>query len=228
MRILITGADQPLGEHLVRALRPEHDLRLTGAEALAPPAFQGLEYTPADLREPSQAEPLVAGVDAILYLDAYPVLPTPDALAEKEALDYASRGVFVLMHAALKASVSRVVLLSRLDLMAAYPENYVVDETWRPRPSADAASLVPFLSELTVREFVRAEPIVGICLRLGALDAPDGTTPADAVSAVQQALAMDLEGQGYRWWLYHICSTPRYSLGGAAHPPFNFTRQGAA
>lgn len=227
MRILITGADQPLGELLVRKLRTDHYLRLTGSQALAPPAFHGLEYTPADLREPSQVEPLLNGIEAVVHLAAYPVVATPDAAAEREVLDQASRGPFVLMHAALKVGISRVVLISRLDLMAAYPAHYVVDETWRPRPTADAPSLVPYLAELTVREFVRAEPIVGICLRLGELNAPDGTSDADAAAAVERALTMDLAGHPYRWWLYHVASTDRYGLGAAAQPPFSFKRQGA-
>lgn len=226
MRILITDADQPLGDLLVRELRAEHDLRLTGNQALAPPAFLGLAYTPADLREPGQIEPLLHGVEAVVHLGAYPYSLTPGPAAEKEALDHASRGVFVLMHAALKAGVSRVVLASRLDLMAAYPENYRVDETWRPRPAADAASLAPYLAELTVREFVRAEPITGICLRLGELGQPGGTSEVDAVAAVERALTMDLDGHLYRWWLYHIASTDRYPLGAAAQPPFNFQHRG--
>jgi hypothetical protein len=51
----------------------------------------------------------------------------------------------------------------------------------KPLPQTDAASLVPYLAELTVREFVRAENVVGVCLRFGPLgNDPDGTTPGDA------------------------------------------------
>src|SRR5207249_2727862 len=114
-----------------------------------------------------------------------------------------------------------------LDLMAAYPEIYVVDETWKPLPEANAASLAPFLAELTLREFVRAEEIIGICLRLGDLGAdPAGTTPEDAVRALTLALTMEMERRKYRWWLYHIGSTDRYPLGAAAHGPLRFTRTG--
>lgn len=228
MRILITAADQPLGALLARELSGDHSLCLTTHPESPATAFPGCETVAADLRDPAQVEPLLAGVDAVVHLAAYPPATLLDAAAEGEALDHASRGPFVLMHAALKAGVSRVVLVSRLELMAAYPESYVVDETWRPRPAADAAALLPYLTELTVREFVRAEPIVGICLRMGELGGADGTSEADAVAAVRRALTVDLTGHDYRWWLFHIASTDRYGLGAAAEPPFSFARQGAA
>lgn len=225
MRILITGADQPLGALAARALAGTHELRLTGAQAEAPEGLDGLPYTSADLREPDQVGPLVEGIDAIAHLALHAPFPTPDPAAEKLALDTAARGMFVLLHAALGARVQRVVLASRLDLMAAYPEEYLVNETWKPLPNADAASLAPYLAELTLREFVRAEEIVGVCLRLGDLGAgPADTTPADAVQAITRALEMELEERKYRWWLCHIPSGDRYPLHAATHGPLQFKR----
>jgi nucleoside-diphosphate-sugar epimerase len=220
MRILITGADTRLGRAAAAALRAGHDLRLTGAQPDPPEGAAGLPYTPADLREPDEVTPLLEGVEAVLHLVVYEPFPTPDAAAEKEALDRAARGTFVLLHAGLAAGVRRVVLASRLELMAAYPEHCAADETWKPQPDADAASLAPYVAELTLREFVRAEALTGVCLRFGPLGpAPDGTTEADAVRALERALTMDLEGRKYRWWLYHVCSTDRYDSGAASRPP---------
>ena len=227
MRILITGADQPLGGLAARALMGEHEVHLTGTQAATPAGLEALPYTPADLREPDQVAPLVEGIDAVAHLALHPRMVTPDAAAEKLALDVSARGIFVLLHAALAARVGRVVLASRLDLMAAYPENYVVDENWKPLPEATAASLAPYLAELALREFVRAEEMVGICLRFGDLGSgPAETTPEDAASAIRKALTMDLTGRKYRWWLYHLCSTDRYPLGAAAGNPLCFERGG--
>ncbi len=227
MRILITGADGPLGELAAAALRGSHEVRLTGEAASAPEWAAGLPYTSADLREPDAVEALVAGCEAVAHLAVYARAETPDVAAEDAALDRASRGTFVLLHAAKTAGVRRVVLASRLDVMTAYPEQYVVDETWRPRPAADAASLAPFLAELTLREFVRAEPVTGLCLRFGPLgDSPDGTTPADTARALERAVTVELIGHGYRWLLYHIGSTDRWPPSAAAQAPFSFTRSG--
>jgi nucleoside-diphosphate-sugar epimerase len=227
MRILITAANTPLGQLAARALREQHELRLTDAQPEGPAGLQTLPYAAADLREPEQGAPLVEGIEAIAHLAPHAPFATPDASAEKEALDTAARGTYVLLREALRAGVRRVVLASRLDLMAAYGEQVVVDQTWRPLPDADAAALAPYLAELTLREFVRAEEIVGVCLRFGDLgDGPADTTLADAATAIERALTMDLEGRKYRWWLYHIGSTDRYPLGAAAGPPFSFARGG--
>ena len=229
MRILITGADQPLGALAVDTLCRSHELRLTGTEATAPAAAQGLPYTPADLREPEAVAPLVEGVEAVLHVALYAPIEAPDPPSEKQELDTAARGTYVLLHAALKAGVRRFVLASRLELMAAYPPEYAVDETWKPMPDTSIAALAPYVGELTLREFVRAEAVVGICLRFGPLGgAPDGTTSGDAASALERALAMDLEGHKYRWWLYHVCSTDRYALGAAAQAPMSFSRSAEA
>src|SRR5581483_6404186 len=97
------------------------------------------------------------------YLAPHRRPETPDAPSEKRALDEVARGTYVLLQAALKASVRRVVLASRLDLMAAYPASAVGGENWKPRPTPDAVSLAPYVAELALREFVRAEEMQGIC-----------------------------------------------------------------
>jgi hypothetical protein len=81
---------------------------------------------------------------------------------------------------------------------------------------------------LTLREFVRAEEIVGVCLRFGDLGTGEGgTTPEDAVAAVERGLTMDLGERTYRWWLYHVCSGARYRSRGASSPPFSFQGRSA-
>ena len=227
VRILITGADTPLAVVAASTLRGDHELRLTGADAGPPVELEDLPYTRADLREPDQVTPLLEGVEAVAHLEVFPAVHAADPEREKEILDRAARGTFVLLHASLAAGVRRLVLASRLDLMAAYPESYVVDETWKPQPDASATALAPYLAELTVREFARAENLVGVCLRMGELgSAPDGTTPEDAAAAIHRALTMDLAGRNYHWWLYHICSTDRYPLAAAENAPLSFTRAG--
>lgn len=224
MQVLITGAETPLARLVATALSERYNIRLTGmpGEVMA----DGSTVVPADLRVPEQVAPLVAGVEAILHLAPYTALPTTDANAEREALDQAARGTFVLLHEALKAGVKRVVLASRLDLVAAYPADYLVDETWKPVPDTTATALAHYLAELTLREFVRAEPILGVCLRLGDLGS-EGTTEDDAVTAIERALMMEPAGQKYRWWLYHISSMPRFASATAASEPLCWTPAGA-
>ena len=206
MRILITGGQSRLAQVAAEALSNAHEVRHAGA---------------ADLRQPEAVAPLVAGVDAILQLDPYVDVPDADPAATGELLDHAGRGTYVLLHAALAAGVQRVVIVSRLSLLEPYGDA-VIDETWEPQPGTNAASLVPYLAELTVREFVRAEALLGICLRLGDLG-PDGTTEEDALSAISRALTMDPGSNRHRWLLYHVESAGRFPSATAAQEPFCWT-----
>ncbi len=222
MRVLVTAADEPLGAGVALRLRENHVVRLTGAGPLSPPGLESLPYTPLDLREEGRAADHLAGVDAVVHCAPHSLADSSDD--EATLLDQASRATFVLLHAALKAGVKRFVVVSRLEVMDAYPAEYIVDPTWSPKPAPNAQSLAPHLAELTVREFVRAEPMLGVCLRMGALDGPDGTSSQDARTAIEAALAMDVEGRKNRWFLYHICSTDRYPLAHASSAPLHFTR----
>src|SRR5947208_1922799 len=121
MRILVTGADQPLGGLAAQALMGKHEVRLTGTQARAPAGLEALPYTPADLREPEEVAPLVEGMEAVAHLALHAPFETPDVAAEKQALDVSARGMFVLLQAALAAKVPRVVLASRLDAAAGGP-----------------------------------------------------------------------------------------------------------
>lgn len=206
MRILITGADTPLGRLLAHRLG-SHELRLASSDT--------------DFRTPEVAEPLVEGIDAVAHLAVYPRANPASPAEEKALLDHAARGTYVLQQAALKAGVERIVLASRLELLTSYPAELVIDETWQPQPEANAASLAPYMAELTLREFARAEAISAVCLRLGPLEeeAP-WTAPETATEALERALTMELPA-GYRWRLYHVDSSGRFPAGAAGEEPLS-------
>lgn len=188
MKLLITGADNALGECAARHFSKEHEVKAVGRES--------------DLRDPAVAALLVEGVGAVLHLDGY---ATTDSQAEFELLDLAARGTYVLMNAARDAGVERVILGSTLDFFESYPDEYIIDETWKPMPKPEAASLAPLMGELTAREFAREGGIEAVCLRFGSLD-DTGTPEADAMKAIEEALKLKFKQPGYRWGLFHIHS----------------------
>ncbi|MSS71768.1 MAG: NAD(P)-dependent oxidoreductase [Candidatus Latescibacteria bacterium] len=220
MRVLITGADRPLGAALARDLGRDFSLRLTGVGA-----SEGKEYRQADLRDPAAVAPLVAGMDAVIHAAPFDPAPLSGATAEQETLDVASRGTYVLFQEAMKAGAGKTVLISQMALMSAYPEEYVVDESWQPQPAPEASSLGPYLSELVGREFARDGSLGVVCLRFGEVGSREGTTEADAAHAVRQALTIEPKARGYRWGLFHVTSGGRFGLAAAAREPLNFKRQ---
>jgi nucleoside-diphosphate-sugar epimerase len=195
MKLLITGSVQPLGKLLCGALAKNHHV-------------QGIDRDTCDHRDLEALASLCVGIDAVLHCD---VFDPPEDLAEI-GLDWATRGTYVLMQAARSAGVERVIVASRLSLFDAYPAHYVVDETWQPKPQADAGSLAPYLAELTCREFARQGGICAVGLRLAELGSLEGTTESDVVTAVQGALALELEPEGYRWQVFHVSSGGRFPM----------------
>ena len=164
MRILLTGADRPLGQALGARLAEGHETVPCGETSAA-------GARAVDLRRREAVEEALAGCDAVVH--AMPFDPDPGSGdgAEADLLDRVGRGSYVLATAALAAGVGRLVLASRLELMADYPADYVVRPEWLPLPRPEAASLAPYMAELACREIARARSLPTVCLRLAAADA---------------------------------------------------------
>ena len=210
MNILLTGADRPLGALAAARLSKDHHLRLTGSAAALGGKLSAMDYQAADLRVPDEAAPLVEGMDQVLHLDPYDPAPVMGVDAEQVRLDVAARGTYVLLQAASQAGIGRVVVASTMALFDRYSNDYVIDETWQPQPTAQAESLAPMMSELSAREFARQGELSIVCLRFGALGS-DGTTEDDAAGALAEALTMEFEQPGYLWHLFHVVSTGRFA-----------------
>ena len=211
MRILLTGADRPLGALAAVRLGEAHDLRLTGSAATLKGAPVATDYHAADLRVPEQVQPLVAGMDAVVHLDPYDPAPVTGDNAEQDRIDIAGRGTYVLLQAASQAGVTIAVVASTMALFESYPDDYVVNETWQPQPAAQAESLAPLVSELCAREFARQGELCVVCLRFGALSGPEGTTEDHVAGALAEALTMQVDQPGYLWHLFHVVSTGRFA-----------------
>ncbi|MDQ3702304.1 MAG: NAD-dependent epimerase/dehydratase family protein [Chloroflexota bacterium] len=207
MKVALTGGRSPLGIVSREALGGTHEVAV---------ASEG------DLRDEAFATEVVAGADALIHLaPLYPDLPT--GAGEREALDHATRGTYVLLHAAVAAGVRRVVLGSTLALFERYPACWAVGEAWQPLPDVgDVPQLTAFLAEESAKQFARIEPLMVVCLRFGHIvdtksSAGQRYDPRwlhvdDAAQAVSAALTVTPAArppgttgeprQG--WWVYHI------------------------
>ena len=213
MQILITGRDEILVPALVRELEPQHTVRLTNA----------------DLRDADAAKEAVQGIDAIIHLLG--IFP-PQQEADEKTLDVVLRGTYTLLKEAQAAGVRRVIVGSSLDLFAAYPADYLFNESWLPRPSTGIHDLCAYLTEESVREFAMTGPMQGVVLRMGAVVRSDSPAPValtainvtDAVTAFDRALYFEPDGA---WSVFHIVGhdDQRVPLAAAAEAPFEFLPQ---
>ena len=199
MRVAITGADRPWGALLAAELGAEFEVVAIGAEETSDLAG----YRQVDLLQREALDPALAGVEAIVHAAG----GDPAGDDEGAVLDIAARGTYVALTAACAVGIEKAVLLSNLDLLRDYPEEYLIDPQWNALPRAEAGSLAPLMAELVGREIARTGQIEVRCLRFGELDAE--TTADDAVEAVRQALTA--ERGGHDWLLAHVASSGRYA-----------------
>lgn len=199
MRVAIIGADRPWGARLAAELGAGFEVVVLGAAENSDLAG----YRQVDLLQREALDAELAGVEAIVLAAGGD--PTGDD--EGAMLDIAARGTYVALTAACAVGIEKVVLLSSLDLVRSYPEEYLVDPQWNALPQAEAESLVPLMAELVGREIARTGQVEVRCLRLGTLGAE--TTADDAVAAVRQALTAEREG--HHWSLAHVASSGRFA-----------------
>lgn len=197
MKLVVTGADRPLGALLCRGLAQGHEVAPAGAGQ--------------DLRSPEEVAALLQGAQAIVHAQPFDAPLGSGPEAEGELLDLVARSTFVLVQAACKAGIGRMVLISQLSLLEAYPATYEVGPDWEPQPRPEGQALAPYMAELTCREIARLGKLEVICLRLGALDAPEGTSGADALKAVETALAYERKERNYHWSVHHVASAGRFA-----------------
>lgn len=184
MKLLLTGAENERCQKLADALAPAHSIRLSART----PLESGHEFVQCGLGHDASTNLLVRGMDGIVHWVAD--LPGEDVSSQ---IDAATRCTYNLLLAAFQEGVRRVVLLSTLALMAAYPDNLRVDPRWRPQPTAEPPTLTGQLAERVCREFARERKLAVTVLRLG------DASPARVAEAVEAALADDSD-----WSIVHV------------------------
>ena len=199
MRVAVIGADRPWGALLAAELGTGFEVVALGAGEASDLA----DYRQVDLLQCEALDPALAGVEAIVHAAG----GDPAGEDEQAVLDTAARGTYVTLTAACDVGIEKAVLLSELDLLRDYPEEYLIDPQWNALPRAEAGSLAPLMAELVGREIARTGQIEVRCLRFGELDAE--TTADDAVAAVRQALTAEREG--HHWSLTHVASSGRFA-----------------
>lgn len=228
MKLLITGADRPLSAAAAQHLAGRHELRLTGYSGAPSDAECAKLYRQADLCDAETVPDLVDGVDAVLHFAEFDPQPLTGPNAGHQLLTRATLGAYLLCNAAREAGVRRIVVAGTLKVFDGYPDSYLIDEQWEPRPAPEPEVLAPYLCEQVVREFPREGGITGICLRflpLG-IDSEANTRLDDALQAIDRALEIELGSTGYRWHVFHVASSPRF-LSRQAQLTLGFEPEGA-
>ena len=224
MNILITAPDNcfTLGIALADRLgaSPLHTVRVLHAQPGGQFAAEVQEWQGDLVSHPRIQEFLMHAMqdmDAVVNLHA--VFEPRHFEAEAAwGLDYAILGTYTLIQTANRAGIRRFVQGSTLRLFDRLPAHWQVTEMWRPRPTPHFDRLLPWLGELSVKEWTRRGAMQTVCLRFGdVVDAYDieNATPSpswvhvdDAVHAVERALFFEADkvldpGQP-EWHVFHV------------------------
>ena len=199
MRILITSASHDRSAALANHLAQHYEVRLTERTHVETEH----EFALSGLGHDNSTNLLTRGIDAIIH--SVEPLPEEDVSSQ---LDAATRCTYNLLMAAAEEGVRQVILLSTLELMAAYPRGYRVTETWRPLPTTQPPTLTKHMAEQVSREFAREGSLAVAVLRLGE------TSNETVAVAVNEALADPAslaaknrsreEGGAEAWSITHI------------------------
>ena len=178
MNILVTSANSRTAGIVSQQLASNgHYLRLTDVKP-----GDGVEQ--CDLGHGSETDDIVAGMDAVVHI-GYQGYSTDNA---NDVIDYHTRRTYNLLWAASDAGIPLVINISTLTLMAAYEENLVVTENWKPLPDAgDVAMLAAHLCEVVCKEFARDRKLSVLNMRLG-WPITEGTRDSAAASGSDAAV----------------------------------------
>lgn len=201
--VLITGAAGRLGSVVGRGLdRAGVPVRLTDI-SLPPSDLARLPFYCADLTRPSQIEPLLEGVGAVVHMAGHPnsrdwaVVGTVNVEASWNVFDAAARsGVRTLVY----ASSTHVVGRHKADAML---RNHM------PLAPDGPYGMSKAVGEMLLAEICRVHPIAGFALRIGACredarcarELRNWLSHADLVRVVQSCLAHDVPGSQIVWAL---------------------------
>ncbi len=199
MRILITSASHDRSAALADHLAQSHEVRLTERTHVETEH----EFALSGLGHDSSINLLTRGIDAIIH--SVEPLPKEDVSSQ---LDAATRCTYNLLMAAAEEGVQQVILLSTLELMAAYPPGYRVTETWRPLPTTQPPTLTKHMAEQVSREFAREGSLAVAVLRLGEASNETVAVAVNEALAAPASLAAKNrsreEGGAEAWSITHI------------------------
>ena len=131
-RVLLTGAAGDVGTRLRPMLLAAYGaLRLTDRREPAATLAPGETFVRADLADPAQVAPVVAGVDAIVHLGGHPVEGPWETILAANIV-----GTQVLYEAARLAGVRRIVFASSNHAVGFYRRDRRIDHRVPPRPDS--------------------------------------------------------------------------------------------
>lgn len=170
MKVLVTGATGAVGPRVVAALCNEgyqvRTLSLSNGQSDSLP--QEVEVLVGDITDPADVEAATQGCDAVIHLAALlHIVDPPDSLRPKyEQINVG--GTAIVVDAAIKAGVSRLVYFSTINVYGS-TAGQIVGEDHSPNPDTFYAGTKLAAERIVLDATTRDGNPLGVVLRLGAV-----------------------------------------------------------
>ena len=212
MNVLVLGANGNLGPHVVRALQPEHNLRLADLRH----GQTGHEFRTVDVTEIDQVADAAQGMNAIVNL-------TVGRGDRTNQFDVSARACYSVMNAAVIHSVPLVINTGAYGVVAgtSYRDfDFMVGPDAPPHPGTYLYSLTKSLGHEICRGFTENHDVQVMTMLIANVYRPEGysaqpdflgltpfcVTPSDYAEAFRCALAADLGRMPSRSELFFLCA----------------------
>ncbi len=214
MKIVVTGAQAPFGADLIARLAADHAVTVLDPE---PVELAGVTVAdPGDWSQERLGE-VLAEQEAVIHAALHDPRPLRDLPPDHALLDLGSRLSYNLVLAAHKAGVRRCILVTSLELFAAYDPDLILTEAFRPLPSTDPRHLAFHLVEALVTEARRDLEYRGLYLaRVGQLVREDAVAageydrlwvdPRDVAAALAALVVAEEPQRWPRRRILHLCA----------------------
>ena len=206
MKVLILGAQARLGPHVIRALEPAHELRLTDIQPIETP-HETLQTDVSVLADVLRA---TDGVDAIVNCSVL----RPD---RQLAFDVNTRGCYNIMQSAVKNGIQRVINTGPHFAVAGstYEKfDYEMNPDMPPHPGTNLYALTKGIGQEICKIFTRNHDIYVLCMLFynfrehdnleGSRDHPFAVSWRDAAEAIRLGVEVDLGTLPSRCEIFNI------------------------
>ena len=162
MNILITTASEISSEKLILFLikNKKYNIKCTELSVFKESYNKDLDVVFNNLQDSKNINLLIDKSDTLIHF------AKSKFITDNNSLNIYLRNTYNLLFSAIQKGVKKIIFISDLDIFNQYPDNYIINENWQPKPSTKILDLSSYLSEFIVKEYARSFPVKVINLRI--------------------------------------------------------------
>ena len=162
MNILITTASEISSEKLILFLlkNKKYNIKCTELSKFKEFCNKDLDITFNNLEDSKNINFLFDKSDILIHFTR------SEFITDNDSMNIYLQNTYNLLFSAIQKGVKKIIFISDLHIFNNYPDNYIINENWHPKPSTKISDLYSHLSEFIVKEYARSFPVQVMNLRI--------------------------------------------------------------